>query len=237
MAPHVNHNQSTHMILDIHTHHPAPQPDGVINVSPGDALLEGQLYSAGIHPWTTLAAPSPELLGELERICSLPAVVAVGECGVDIARGGPLFRQLQVLKAHIELSERLGKPLILHEVKAHDIILGLRRDMQPSQPWVVHGFRGKPQVAEMLLHGGLWLCLLYTSDAADDLLPVHRRGRGLSIAERRPRPQPRPRRLRRPIPLPPLLGMNNPGDPSPLTLHLSLFACAGRIFFYVGKIS
>lgn len=157
MAPHVNHNQSTHMILDIHTHHPAPQPDGVINVSPGDALLEGQLYSAGIHPWTTLAAPSPELLGELERICSLPAVVAVGECGVDIARGGPLFRQLQVLKAHIELSERLGKPLILHEVKAHDIILGLRRDMQPSQPWVVHGFRGKPQVAEMLLHGGLWL--------------------------------------------------------------------------------
>ena len=157
MAPHINHNQSTHMILDIHTHHPAPQPLGVVNASPGDTLQEGQFYSAGIHPWTTLTAPSPEVLEELERLCSLSSVVAVGECGVDLARGGPLFRQLQVLKAHIALSERLAKPLILHEVKAHDIILGLRRDMQPAQPWVVHGFRGKPQVAEMLLHGGLWL--------------------------------------------------------------------------------
>lgn len=146
------------MIIDIHTHHPAPQPEGIVNIAPDDSCaLEGQLYSVGIHPWNSLAAISPEQLETLEKACARPQVVAVGECGVDTLKGGPMFRQLQVFKAQIEISERLGKPLIVHDVKAHDIIVGLRRDLQPKQPWVVHGFRGKPQVAAMLLQAGCWL--------------------------------------------------------------------------------
>lgn len=119
--------------------------------------MPDQKYSVGIHPWSTIEAPSSELWSELERICALPMVVAIGEAGIDAAKGGPMFRQLQVLKRVVELSESLGKPLVLHDVKAHDIIIGVRRDLNATQPWIIHGFRGKPTVAKMLLDAGLYL--------------------------------------------------------------------------------
>ena len=68
-----------------------------------------------------------------------------------------MFRQLKVFRSMIELSERLRKPLIIHCVKAEDVILGLRRDLAPRQTWLVHGFRKKPQAAAMLLDAGIRL--------------------------------------------------------------------------------
>ncbi|MCM1475892.1 MAG: TatD family hydrolase [Muribaculaceae bacterium] len=147
-------------IIDIHTHKEAPQPQAVVSVSPEafNPILE-QLYSVGIHPWESLEPSSPETLETLANAARHPQVVAIGECGYDALKGGPAFRQLQLFRRHIELSEELRKPLIIHDVKAHDIVLGLHRDLKPSQSWVIHGFRGKPQVAEMLLRAGIWLSL------------------------------------------------------------------------------
>ena len=125
------------MILDIHTHHPVPQPLAVIDASlrPGAEpveIIDSQLYSAGIHPYDTVADIPEERWSELERQLALPNVVAVGECGVDLSgRGGMMFRQLQIFKRQIELAEKLGKPMIVHCVKAEDVICGLRRDLQP----------------------------------------------------------------------------------------------------------
>lgn len=146
------------MILDIHSHRSAPYPEGVVSLDFLDApLLEGQLYSAGIHPWDTKEMPSEELFSNLEVLAADPRVVAIGECGVDLQKGGPMFRQLQVLKRQIDLSERLEKPLVLHCVKGADIIMGLKRDLQPRQQWVVHGFRGKPELAAQLVAKGIML--------------------------------------------------------------------------------
>lgn len=151
------------MILDVHTHHPAPQPCGIISIDITEQEfnpLPGQVYSIGIHPWNTIEAPSEEVLTRLETLASLPEVVAIGECGIDLTpKGGPLFRQLQVFKFQAELAERLGKPLIIHDVKAHDVIVGARRDMKPRSQWVIHGFRQKPEVAEMMLRAGCMISL------------------------------------------------------------------------------
>ena len=68
-----------------------------------------------------------------------------------------MFRQLQILKMQIDLSERLRKPLILHCVKSADVIMGLKRDLNPEQPWIIHGFRGKPQQASQLTGKGIYL--------------------------------------------------------------------------------
>lgn len=144
--------------LDIHTHHPAPQPLAVVSVSTeGFNPLEGQLYSIGIHPWLTEKTVTPQQWEELERLASLPCVAAIGECGIDNLKGGPLFKQLLVFKRHIDLSEKLGKPLIIHDVKAHDVIVGLKRDLKPMQKWLIHGFRGKPTVAKMMTDAGIYL--------------------------------------------------------------------------------
>ena len=146
------------MILDIHTHRLAPYPEGVISLRTFDSpLTEGQLYSAGIHPWDTTDGPSDDALVRLEKLAGNGQIVMIGECGVDPAKGGPMFRQLQILKAQIDISERLKKPLILHCVKSADMIMGLKRDLNPSQPWIIHGFRGKPQQARQLTDKGIYL--------------------------------------------------------------------------------
>lgn len=151
-------------ILDIHTHHLAPQAEGVVSVGITDdfsmeSLLANQLYSVGIHPWELGAGASvgTEALRKLEECAKLPNVVAIGEAGVDLLKGGVMFRQLNIFRKHVELSEWLGKPLIVHDVKSDDIICGLRRDLNPKQPWCIHGYRGKPAGAAALLKAGCWL--------------------------------------------------------------------------------
>lgn len=156
------------MPIDIHTHKEAPQPDAVISLSLPDlpalfpwsqdeSIGQVQLYSVGIHPWDA-GKFNAEVASTLEKAVKLPYVVAIGECGIDLLhKEVPLFKQMEVFKFQIELSERVKKPLIIHDVKAHEIIIGLRKDMKPSQPWIIHGFRGKPSVAQMLLKAG---CLL-----------------------------------------------------------------------------
>lgn len=146
------------LCLDIHTHHPAPQPQAVIAASMSDfSPMDGQLYSLGVHPWNTQVPMSGSDWEEFERLASLSFVVAIGECGIDTLKGAPLYKQLLVFKRQIEISEKLGKPLIIHDVKAHDIIVGLKRDIKPRQKWMVHGFRGKPSVAKMLFSQGIYL--------------------------------------------------------------------------------
>lgn len=143
------------MTLDIHSHRAAPYPEGVVSLlTPREPLLEGQLYSVGIHPWATPTLVDEDTFHELEHTASRREVVAIGECGVDLLKGGPLFRQLQVFKRQVELSESLRKPLVIHCVKAADIMMGLRRDLEPSQPWIIHGFRGKPELARQLVDKG-----------------------------------------------------------------------------------
>ena len=65
-----------------------------------------------------------------------------------------LAAQTALLRIHYELSETLRKPLILHIVKSFPEIIALRKQWKPTQPWIIHGFRSKPQLArELLAHG------------------------------------------------------------------------------------
>ncbi|MDE5976029.1 MAG: TatD family hydrolase, partial [Muribaculaceae bacterium] len=80
-------------ILDIHTHHPAPQPEAVIAVSPAEFKpVPNQFYSVGIHPWDTIEEVSTETWNLFEQAATHPQVVAIGECGIDLVKGGPLYR-------------------------------------------------------------------------------------------------------------------------------------------------
>ena len=146
------------MILDIHTHNASPQPEALISVAPSEFKpVEGQLYSVGIHPWDTVTPMESKELELLESVAAHPQVAAIGETGIDMLKGGPLFKQMQLFKFHIELSEKLKKPLVIHDVRAHDVILGLKRDLKPRMIWTIHGFRAKPGVAKMFTDVGMLL--------------------------------------------------------------------------------
>lgn len=83
----------------------------------------------------------------------------IGECGLDRLYRDTYELQLKAMQAHIQLSERLAVPMIVHCVKAFDDLLRLHR--QATLPWIIHGFRGNPQQLAQLLSHGLYVSFGY----------------------------------------------------------------------------
>lgn len=152
------------MILDCHTHHQAPAPEAIISTSPiGFAAQDRQKWSVGLHPWDLVLfcgdnlRIKDEIWVEMVAAAASPDVVAIGECGIDMIKGGLLANQMLAFRKQALLAERLRKPLMIHSVKAHDIIVGMKKDLRPGQPWIIHGFRNKPTIAEIYLKAGCYL--------------------------------------------------------------------------------
>lgn len=142
-------------ISDIHTHNPNAPADAIINLDRYGAMRPDRLYSVGWHPWW--GEPDWEWI---EQTAARPQVVMIGECGIDKLRSPlPPERQLEITERHALMAERLGKPLLLHIVGAWNEIIALRRKIKPAQPWIIHGFRGKPQLARQLVNAGFYLSL------------------------------------------------------------------------------
>lgn len=89
------------------------------------------------------------------------------EHGMDRRWDIPLAEQETAFRQHVQESERTGKPLVIHCVRTLEEILRIRRDMKPAQPWVMHGFRGKPQQLQSLLSAGIYVSfgLHYNQDS------------------------------------------------------------------------
>lgn len=148
-----------HRFTDIHTHDPsAAGEDAVVNLRPGDSVPACGYFSAGIHPWDTSCVSEQDWLW-LERTAAHERVVAIGEAGMDTLRGAPLPIQEEVFLRQVRLSERLGKPMIIHAVRTLPRLMQLRKALRPSQLWIIHGFRGKPQTARQLAALGFGISL------------------------------------------------------------------------------
>lgn len=149
---------------DIHTHRLPQLPgEAIVNCYPETfAPQEGGWYSAGIHPWHVADTPSDaaSLSARLEALRPLllhPQVVAIGEAGLDGLSGASISLQETFFEHQARLSIDLGKPLIIHSVKALDKVLALKRKLAPTNPWIVHGFRGKASTAGQYLRHGFYL--------------------------------------------------------------------------------
>lgn len=141
-------------LKDIHTHTPAPGALYSVDAYSQEPPPSEGYFSIGFHPWGSSRMPDTEEWQRFETLAQDPRCLAIGECGIDIPKGGPLYLQMNLLRQQAELAERLGKPLIIHSVKAHDQIAGMRREMHPVQEWIIHGFRGKPSIARIFLDAG-----------------------------------------------------------------------------------
>lgn len=134
--------------IDFHTHKTYPLGTAL-------ALTQG-VNTWGIHPWQAdIPTPLPHF----------DSILAIGECGLDALRGPSMDIQQTTFLQQIRLSEQLGKPLIIHCVKALDTLLQIHRRQQPSQPWILHGFRGKPQQMQSLLSRGFYISFGFLHNA------------------------------------------------------------------------
>ncbi len=167
--------------IDIHTHDSLPEPglfilntlmvheDHVITSFPGVA------FCAGIHPWH-LSNENSEILWErLLTLAESPDLFAIGEAGFDRLRGPAPGLQWEMFSRQALLAEKLGKPLIIHCVKAWDELLAGHRKVKPSVPWLVHGFRGSRELAGQLVSRDIYLSFWFdfiVRPGAAELIPA-----------------------------------------------------------------
>jgi TatD DNase family protein len=123
--------------------------------------ISGVAYTYGIHPWFLNTENYEAQLKEVRRVSLNPNVIAIGEAGFDKLRGPAYELQTEVFEKQVLISKKLGKPLIIHCVRSWEELVASHKKMKPVQPWMIHGFRGKIQLAEQLIARGLYLSIWF----------------------------------------------------------------------------
>ena len=122
--------------------------------------------TAGIHPHNADTAMKDDFELIENIITSNPRIVAVGECGLDYDRMySTRDNQIRCLEKHINLAEKLDKPLILHERSASDDFKKrFKNHKELCKKSVVHCFTGNRYVLDDYLNMGFsigitgWVC-------------------------------------------------------------------------------
>lgn len=145
-------------ILDIHTHR-LDATGALIAVDPRRFDPQpGLWYSVGFHPWDNVESLTDSDFDLLRQCAGHPQVLAVGETGIDRLRGGSIALQQDVFIRHLRLAHELGKPVVVHNVKAtQDILAARHRADFDDVTLVIHGMRGNTNVARSLLDAGCYL--------------------------------------------------------------------------------
>jgi len=124
------------VIFDVHSH---IKQSGTIQIlQSNDTVLNDSFYSAGIHPWE--AAHFKSQINNLFQLAEHENCFAIGECCLDKLKGPSLTIQQEAFEAQILLSEQLQLPVIIHCVRSFSEIVQVRKNLEPKQPWVFHGF-------------------------------------------------------------------------------------------------
>ncbi len=151
------------MFLDFHTHKVSQYAGvcGIFNVILRNREEEEwknlPAVSVGIHPWYIPGEGLEELLIFLAEVAALPMVKCIGEAGLDALKGGSLKEQEEVFIRQICIAEKVGKPVVVHCVRAFNELLAVARKVNPQIPLVIHGFNRKPELARELISAGFYL--------------------------------------------------------------------------------
>src|SRR5690606_36609951 len=78
-------------------------------------------------------------------------IIFSGECGLDKNTAKDFEEQKRVFFAQVQISEETQKPLIIHCVRAYNDIIQAYNDINPSVPWILHGYTGNQNITEQLM--------------------------------------------------------------------------------------
>lgn len=153
--------------IDIHNHD-ASSAEGVFildnlmaheGILPGDA--DGRIFSMGIHPWFLNEDNHDQLIDFVKQNSVNPAIAAIGEAGFDKIRGPSLELQHRTFAEQAVISEDTRKPLVVHCVRAWDELMAAHKRLKPEMPWLIHGFRGKKELAMQLISRNMYISFWY----------------------------------------------------------------------------
>jgi TatD DNase family protein len=149
--------------IDIHTHDSKPAVGiyAVENLMAHENLqpekIAAKAFTAGIHPWHLNYKNREEQLKYILKVADNPDLVALGEAGFDKLKGPSIEIQRSTFEEQVKIADEKQKPLIIHCVRAWDELLAAHKNLKPAKPWLVHGFRGKKELALQLINRGMYL--------------------------------------------------------------------------------
>jgi len=133
-------------------------PDDSLNALKVAKGHQGIFSSIGIHPHGA-GEYTPDDVFKLGECATDEHIIAVGETGIDLYRApDTLELQRDMFRAHIELARSLGLPIIIHDRKAHDIVLKV---LDEERGWdlggVIHCFSGGLDMAKYATKKGFFI--------------------------------------------------------------------------------
>jgi TatD DNase family protein len=149
--------------IDIHTHNSKPAEGifAVENLMAHENLkpkkISARAFTAGIHPWHLNENNREQLLEYVRNIAGNPDLIAFGEAGFDKLRGPSIELQKSTFAEQVKIAGENQKPLVIHCVRSWDELLVTHKNLKPVTPWLVHGFRGKKELALQLIKRGMYL--------------------------------------------------------------------------------
>lgn len=144
-------------LIDIHTHkqyHDETLHIFSWEIGVDDALVPGETFSAGVHPWRAAMVDPDAAVAYLRHA----PIAAVGEVGLDYATDVSRERQKEVFRAQLAVAQERWLPVIIHCVKAYNDVLSILRDY--ALPAVIfHGYIGSPQQTRSIVERGYCVSL------------------------------------------------------------------------------
>ncbi len=121
--------------------------------------LKNVWVTAGLHPLHPISDPAWH--NQLEALALHQSCVAIGETGLDYyyAREKEAQQwQRDALGYHIDLSNKLGKPLVIHTRNAQQHTLDiLKANVKSDKPGVIHCFTEDLKLANSFLELGFYI--------------------------------------------------------------------------------
>ena len=142
------------LLIDIHTHSCATSSVGISIKNYHEffsSISENEICTAGLHPLYISAHNAEEAFNSLKKNALKKSVVAIGECGLDSLCGTDLELQQKYFRIQLMLAQELNKPIILHCVRMHELVLHIIQELKITVPVVFHGFNKKWKIAEKII--------------------------------------------------------------------------------------
>jgi TatD DNase family protein len=159
------------LFINIHTHKQIYDAKvELVNLHP-ESLEKSKLYSYGLHPWHLQKEDVMWQLEQLTRTSGEKNCLAIGECGLDKTCPVDFKLQTEVFEKHIVLANTIGKPLIVHCVKAFNELINCLNMNDNNVPVIIHGFNNNENIAKTLSDQGYYFSfgkalLSYDSNAS-----------------------------------------------------------------------
>lgn len=134
---------------------PATEPQNWPRIQTICEQHESCYWAAGLHPWWVNKERFTQLQDNLEQALCSPQCIAIGECGLDGARGVEDIH-IEALTWQLERAAEAGKAVIIHAHKAHNILLPILKQF-PTLRGVIHGFHGSLELAHSYTRLGFYV--------------------------------------------------------------------------------